>query len=72
MEDIIIEKIANAETETLTAEEWDLINDVLEVEYGWDKDHGDEEYRIWTYVLICAKDKLEEFNLVQLLEVMGY
>ena len=66
----IIEKIADGET--LTTEDWEEINGTLEDVYGWDEDHGDEEDRIWHYVLIRAKDKLEDFNLVQLLEVMGY
>lgn len=66
----IIEKIANHET--LTAEDWNVINNALEDVYGWDKDHSDEEDRIWHYVLILAKDKLEGFNLNQLLRAIGY
>ncbi len=66
----IIEKIVDGET--LTTEDWNEINGVLEDVYGWDEDHGDEEERIWTYVLILAKDKLEGFTLNQLLEVIRH
>ena len=67
----IIEKIAKHYV--LTEEDWKEINNVLEDAYGWDEeDNPDEADRIWHYVLIHAKDKLEDFNLIQLLDVLGY
>lgn len=69
--DEILEKIANGET--LTSDEWYEMNGVLEDEFGWDEeDCPDDEERIRQYVMIFAKEKLEEFDTVQLLEVLGY
>lgn len=70
--DEILEKIANGET--LTSDEWYEMNGVLEDALGWDGiiDCCDDEERIRQYVLILAKEKLNEFDTVQLLEVLGY
>jgi len=61
-----------ADGETLTAEDWEEINATLEDVYGWDEDHGDEEERIWHYVLFIIRDNLANLNLNQLLEVKRY
>lgn len=67
----IIKKIANKTP--LTDEDWKEINSVLEDVYGWDEeDNPDEADRIWNFLLILAKDKLEDYNTVQLLDVLGY
>jgi hypothetical protein len=67
----IIEKIAKHYV--LTEEDWKEINDVVEDAAGWgEEENPDEAERIWHYVLIHAIAKLEEFNLIQLLDVLGY